>query len=1241
MLRLDADGTVKRLAKREPMKPDGGLDLITEIPPVMWMVGDNLYVAAATASRVQIWKEVSSDSAASAWLDYEAPPAQGTIDGLVLANWTVPTLIALVGKRLWRRVAAEGAQPWTAHPVDSAPSVPLDVERIVQVRHETAGSHPTKLLAISDPAPHRLYYVQDAPAPIDLGLSGIAADVTPVGIERSSGGFEAIAATATRDGLLASRANSADVVTSGPASPPFDPGYELTAGAGIGGRIADGALTAHVIASLQPGGTPRRLTVWQPFRTGFSNTLFWREVPPALGELRGSVLVAEPAGQQPFALLVGRARGQIFAAKLAGARTASTMQAAGLVSALAAAPADPVGAINVLAILQAGSPVGAAVTTNGTPGFPGRSSRRFYWLDRWLDADTSERDVFVFDPLVPASDPAVITATNTVSFPTIATTIPDCIVIDDGGTPTLVALSNIDQLNKTADMTPSLMNTSGVTYWMPVTIRGEIFPAAVLNVGETWSVDDLVDGHVYFPALTPERQLAVAYEKDWLNRPQRLAFDSPWIPPLPVPPANVAFAVDGAIGGWVSLFGDTSSNPALSWEYWGGSGWEHLAIDDSNDSTNDLRNSGHITFKVPRDMAATEWAGKTNYWIRARLIGGDYGKETVKVVTTGAGTNQTEQTVVRTTEGVQPPYALNVGVAYALDDAIVPRFVITEDSGTRRDQSDANRTPGAEVEIFTPLAVALARLDAPAPAGDGAAGCIPDCECADGESSASQALLPAATPPERAKSTPRAGRRAIYAGFSKKPAGAPVSLLAVAAREGRYDQIAPLTVDALIGDRFRPVLVTDETRGLGETGLVKMVLNGEPIQAELFGKALFWLRLTPSGGDTGWAPSLAGLYPNAVWAHAAETMTRELLGSSEGQPLLTVNVARPPLLRNTLELRIREPLGEEEREALGRGNPKSVARDIPDLPGDWVLWKQVPDPVDCSAGERVYALDEETGAIRFGDGRHGMIPPAGPDSIVAFAYQRTEAASAGDGLAANFVKARAELNLVTPVESVEAAVAAHRSAGGTAPETARRVLEFAPATLRHRGRAVSKRDFEELARQKSDDVVQARCSTRNGRVRLVVVMRGTDPMPNEAQKRELARKLLEVAPPALAASGALTIHGPKVRRLRIALGLRVRSLDIAGAVAIEARKRLVARFDTEHGGERGEGWALGSSPREDDIAEALLDIADLDGIASIQLEEVGALGDERPWPATIGPRELAMLAPGDIAAAFSVAEAIA
>ena len=140
---------------------------------------------------------------------------------------------------------------------------------------------------------------------------------------------------------------------------------------------------------------------------------------------------------------------------------------------------------------------------------------------------------------------------------------------------------------------------------------------------------------------------------------------------------------------------------------------------------------------------------------------------------------------------------------------------------------------------------------------------------------------------------------------------------------------------------------------------------------------------------------------------------------------------------------------------------------------------------------------------------------------------------------------RTALNLVTPVEDVEAVFAADQSAGGVAPESDERVLQFGAARLRHRGRAVSARDFEDLALERFADVVQARCFVRGGRVRLIVVMRGKDPQPSRAQVRELRRMLLATAPAMLGAPGVMSIEGPKVRRLRIELKLRVETLDVA------------------------------------------------------------------------------------------------
>jgi hypothetical protein len=340
------------------------------------------------------------------------------------------------------------------------------------------------------------------------------------------------------------------------------------------------------------------------------------------------------------------------------------------------------------------------------------------------------------------------------------------------------------------------------------------------------------------------------------------------------------------------------------------------------------------------------------------------------------------------------------------------------------------------------------------------------------------------------------------------------------------------------------------------------------------------------------------------------------------------------LLQGSLELRVREPLGEGDLDALTKRDPALVKSDVTDLPGKWILWKQVPDPADLGPRDRVYALDEATGTVRFGDGRNGMIPPVGVDSIVAFSYQRTEPAVDGK-LAANLVKPRTELNLVTPVETVESVAAADGSAGGAGPESAERVQQFAPATLRHRRRAVSLQDFEDLVRERSDGIVQARAFRRRGGVRLVVVTRSADRSPNRAQQRELRRMLLEIAPAALSVADALTITGPRLRQLRVALGLDVSSLDVGGSVASKAKDGLVARFEPDG------DWRLGGTPRENDVAETLLDIDGLNGIASIKLFEIDDLDREQPWQRPVARDELVVLAPENVRVGFEVLEAAA
>ena len=472
--------------------------------------------------------------------------------------------------------------------------------------------------------------------------------------------------------------------------------------------------------------------------------------------------------------------------------------------------------------------------------------------------------------------------------------------------------------------------------------------------------------------------------------------------------------------------------------------------------------------------------------------------------------------------------------------------------------------------------------------------------------------------------------RSVLIGLRAELAEEPVNVLLLV-EERQYEAFAPLRVEALTNDRFEPLIVNERTRGMSESEILSMSFPVKPSPRELFGQTLTWLRLSPTASPGAnvedWKPVIRGAYLNAVFASATETLTREALGSSDGRPRLIVRVARPPLLASTLELRVREPLDAEERERLQQLDSANVKSHELDLPGDWVLWHQVDDPDDHGAADRVYALDETSGAIQFGDGVHGMVPPIGRDAIVAFAYQRTEAPASGAAQApvpANLIPERTALQLVTPLESVEAVFSADHAAGGAPPEPHDRVLRFGSATLRHRQRAVVLQDFADIALASSPEIAQARAMRGTDGVRLVVVMRGTEPAPMAAQRRELQRLLQSAASPVLQETGAIAIVPPRVRRLRLAPTLRVKTLDDAGKVGDAARKALSALFDTTNPARTG--WPLGIALNEDDIAVALLKIDDLESIGEVRFYEIGEDGEQKAWRAAMRPDEFVRLA---------------
>jgi hypothetical protein len=597
-----------------------------------------------------------------------------------------------------------------------------------------------------------------------------------------------------------------------------------------------------------------------------------------------------------------------------------------------------------------------------------------------------------------------------------------------------------------------------------------------------------------------------------------------------------------------------ADNPELSWEYYDGDGWQRLDAWRFSDGTGNLARTGTIRFTVPRDLTPTEIAGKEDYWLRARLVGGDYGRAAYVITNDPkppAETSRTSITIDRSR--LNPPEILSIEATYKLELPVPPDRVIADNNLAAIDQTQAALASGAVFNLFEGIAQHVADADG--------------------------------------------GARALYLGFGRAPAVAALNIYADAV--DRDHPPGDLVAEALTASGWRTIGHKDETAALTRPGMLQLFLAPAPEQLPLFGTDGWWLRLRPKSDAEGWAPMLRGFFTNAVMAEHAKSVRQELLGSSLGDPDQVYRLAQTPVLPLTLELRVRESLGEEERMAVEQSaGAEAVKDEDPNLPGEWVLWRQVGTFVDEDGDARVYRLDPATGEVRFGDGRCGKIPPAGRDSIRAFGYQK------GGGSAGN-VAARAVDTLSSAIESVELAINPVDASGGADPPRAERLAAAAPGFLRHASRALAPPDIEALAVESAPDVVRARCLRGKGcAIELAVVIGGTGarcPVPTRARREGIARNILAAGWGALAPR-SVKVNPPRYVHAEVDLVVRAKSAEAVAGVDQAVRKRLTAFLHPAEGGPDGRGWPFGRRAWPSDIQHAVADIAGLDRIVSVDIK---------------------------------------
>jgi hypothetical protein len=594
----------------------------------------------------------------------------------------------------------------------------------------------------------------------------------------------------------------------------------------------------------------------------------------------------------------------------------------------------------------------------------------------------------------------------------------------------------------------------------------------------------------------------------------------------------------------------------LIWEFWDGETWARLGTTESermvrirdeatnfSDTTKAFSETGDVSFKFPSLPKPTTVNGQENYWVRARIAGGDYGAEAHWVQDPAKG-------VVVVSATLAPPILATSAVNYVLASDSTPEAILSYE--------DFRYTPA-------PADAQGLKLLQPT------------------EGSGPALYLGFAAPPAQSLAS---STLTVYFGLASSPAGkaaSPPSPSGPAALAWEYWNGFTQT--------WKNFAVHDDTNGFRGSAAIPFLAPAGFSTGKEFGRERYWLRALKADKAGDFDPVLGRVLLNTTMAVQAATVAGEVLGSSNGKPDQTFRTVRAPVLEGqTLEvLAPTMPSAEAAELIRSEEGEDAVSRSLHPFSGReeiWVRWHSVDNFYASGPQSRHYVLNRLNGEVKFGDGEHGRIPPAFKGNIRMTRY-RSGGGTQGNkppGLIAQ---------LRTTIPYVERAANLEAASGGADAETRSALLDRAPRAIRHRRRSVTAEDFEDMAFLASPAVGRARCvplcdlaadpgAERQvpGVVSLIVVPRSTDPKP--LPSLELCDRIRSFLDDHRLLTTDLVLVAAEYVAIRVETELAVTDPNTAGDVERTATDEL-RRFLHPLTGGSGGGWDFGRLPTESDL----------------------------------------------------------
>ncbi|MBD2867583.1 baseplate J/gp47 family protein [Paenibacillus arenilitoris] len=433
-----------------------------------------------------------------------------------------------------------------------------------------------------------------------------------------------------------------------------------------------------------------------------------------------------------------------------------------------------------------------------------------------------------------------------------------------------------------------------------------------------------------------------------------------------------------------------------------------------------------------------------------------------------------------------------------------------------------------------------------------------------------------------------ASHPSLYASFLSSPSKGPIRLhIELERRFAARAQPPWIEWEALCreGGRltWQPLKAADTTDSFTINGELQWVGPSSMAQVRLFGRERYWIRAVNRDGSLGDAyprnPVAAGMHLNAVSVRQQVSLEKELTIPPNGFVPLSPSAF------------IEEEVWVDEIDGVPPGDRNVLADADPDRyklqkDGDgndqrfWVRWEAVSSLAESGPVDRHYCPDHAGGTLQFGDGVRGKLPSAETAETVRVSFKTT--AGAGGQVEAGQIT-----GMIVPYAFVSGVSNPAPSVGGGDTERIEQVLARGPQRLKHRGRAVTAKDAEWIAREAYPQMAKVKClSNRNALLErapgcVTIVAYPAGGLASAAQfpelRRAVERALLRSAPNLTALGGAIGVIEPAYLEISVHATVAAGSADDLFPVEMACLAKLNAFLHPLTGNADGRGWNIGEA----------------------------------------------------------------